>query len=129
MHIFSKSQRRTNQRRSRRYFAYRTFERRHLMKRTIFALLLLGLGGLAAKNVTEAPLDLTARVALVSVGQPDIYEGAVKPWPLPPGKTGRFTIRKQIPGHFAFMQGECRLEPFRDQSGKRIKYGSAEPAR
>ncbi|MDA2914123.1 hypothetical protein MYX77_09225 [Acidobacteriia bacterium AH_259_A11_L15] len=92
------------------------------------------------KNVSDKPLSLTATGALIF--DPDHpafktaglrsrrFEGTVTPKSLPPGSTGRFQIRGQVPRREVFVLrklalpgGDCRLDPFTDDStGDRVNY-------
>lgn len=87
------------------------------------------------KNISKDPLSLTAKAALIFVvdRRPRRAEGPVTPEPLPPGDSGRFEIRTQLPAGVppsgklddgrSTAAADCRLEAFTDKStGNALSY-------
>ncbi len=74
------------------------------------------------ENISEQPLQLKARVVVLSANRPQWSEGPVQPSPLPPGQTGEFRIPSRVSGGVDNSQIECRLDWFKDEAGRRLKY-------
>lgn len=80
------------------------------------------------RNISEEPLRLTARVAILSASRPQWSEGSVQPSPLPPGQTGSFSVTTQTGAAYYSTQVECTLDWFKDEDGRRLKYIDTEAA-
>ena len=82
------------------------------------------------RNLSSVPMELTGHITLVGMGKSQLvpFEARVEPAPLPPDATGRLYIRGYQPDSFRLANGDCRLDPFTDAAGKRVRYREAKKA-